>query len=223
MPRWQDYIVYQHQDWLLLNKPAGFSVQNLMALWSCEFTAFHPVHRLDKETTGLWLVALNSDANQALCRQFQERKVKKLYLAITSGKPNKKQGVIKGDMQRSRRSQWHLCRSQENPAITFFKSVGLGSGLRLVLCQPLTGKTHQIRVALKSLGSAIAGDRIYAAANAQQFDRLYLHAYALAFEWQGQFFSFQCEPNSGDLFVSDECHSALGAFTDPLTYFEKGA
>jgi tRNA pseudouridine32 synthase/23S rRNA pseudouridine746 synthase len=65
---------------------------------------------------------------------------------------------------------------------------------RLYLVEPKTGKTHQIRVALKSLGCAILGDKRYKGADA---DRCYLHAFSLSFSWQGQVMKFQCEPIEG--------------------------
>lgn len=216
MPNWEDCIVHRHHEWIVFNKPCGFSVQELSELWSLDFTAFHPVHRLDKETSGLWLVALTSHANQLLSQQFQTKNVNKAYLAITENKPNKKQGKIVGDMARSRRSQWQLLRSKNNPAITLFKSIGLSDGLRLVLCRPLTGKTHQIRVAMKSLGSAVAGDSIYAAATATQFDRMYLHAYCLAFSYLDEDFSFQSVPDSGKLFSGDIFSTQLKQFAQPF-------
>ncbi|NRB41915.1 MAG: hypothetical protein HRU20_26150 [Pseudomonadales bacterium] len=216
IPECTDCIVYQHGDWLLLNKPVGFSVQELCIVWSKSFPAFHPVHRLDKDTSGLWLIALNAKANQQLSQAFGQRLVKKAYLAITAGKPTKKQGRVEGDMQKSRRSQWQMLRSKENSAKTLFKSIGLKDGLRLVLCRPITGKTHQIRVAMKSLGAAVVGDSIYAASTATQYDRLYLHAYQLDFTFQGQDFSFQLLPCEGDLFRSAEFQAQMSQFQDPF-------
>ena len=206
--------VYQHHDWVLLNKPQGYSIQYLQESLSPQFREFHPVHRLDKDTSGLWLIALNREANQQLSLAFQNREVEKSYLALTHKKPKKKQGTIIGDMVRSRRGQWQLLRTAENPAITWFRSTALKDGKRLVLCKPETGKTHQIRVAMKSIGSPIAGDSIYDAGSANQFDRLYLHAYALSFCWQAQYFYFQLEPDFGELFSGSEYHQAINLFTN---------
>lgn len=202
-------VVYACSDWMVLDKPAGFSVQEL-----AEGQAdFHPAHRLDKDTSGLWLIARNSEANQQLSTAFAQRTVKKAYLAITEKTPAKKQGCITGDMERSRRGQWILKQSRNNPAITRFKSVGLAEGRRLVACLPETGKTHQIRVSMKSLGSPIIGDPIYNAASASQYDRLYLHAYVLAFTWQEQYFCFQLAPASGSWFANPAFADALQGLT----------
>ncbi len=197
-------IVYEHDDWVLLDKPEGCSVEDLTTQFTAVFPHFHPVHRLDKETSGLWLVAKHGDANRLLSYMFSDQKIQKTYIAITHKSPKKKQGKIVGDMARSRRRQWQLLNTKENPAIMTFRSEGISSlpGKRLVVCKPLTGKTHQIRVAMKSIGSPIWGDAIYDAGAALQADRMYLHAYGLRFEWHGQSFQFQSEPRSGEIFLT---------------------
>lgn len=219
MPDLESCLIYQHQDWLLVNKPCGFSVQQLYEAWQLASPSqrYYPVHRLDKETSGLWLLAKNEKSNQQLSLMFQEKSIQKAYLAITEKKPRKKQGKIIGDMARSRRSQWQLLKSRNRPAITLFRSVGLSDGLRLVLCRPVTGKTHQIRVAMKSLGSPIAGDRIYSAQTASDYKRCYLHAFALEFEWSGELCQFQLLPDDGDLFLSAKCQQQLQRFLQPFS------
>lgn len=93
-------------------------------------------------------------------------------------------GTVSGDMARSRRGSWKLLRSQDQAAVTHFVTSGVEDparpGLRAFLVKPETGRTHQIRVALKALGSPILGDVRYAAAEAaEKEDRTYLHAAAL--------------------------------------------
>lgn len=215
-------VVYQHDDWLVLNKPAGFSIDELAAIQ--QFSAFHPVHRLDKDTSGLWLVALKPDANKTLSQAFAKREVTKHYLAITHNSMKKKQGQVKGDMTKSRRSQWQLLRSCENPAITHFNSVSLSAGKRLVLCQPVTGKTHQIRVAMKANGAAILGDSIYDKGASQGFDRLYLHAYHLGFNYNDQRFAFTLQPdnaknsNAGEFFSGEAFQQSLDALRTKVNF-----
>lgn len=209
-------IIFRHPDWMLLDKPEGYTVQQLIDSYSPAFPEFHPAHRLDKDTSGLWLVALNKRANRILSHAFQERSVQKAYLAVTGKTPKKKQGTIIGDMERSRRGQWQLCKTRINPAITSFKSVGMKEGKRLVLCRPETGKTHQIRVAMKSVGSPIEGDTIYAPGSAKESDRLYLHSFALLFEWEGERFSFQSEPASGKWFAGEAYDQAMNGFRNPF-------
>ena len=94
-------------------------------------------------------------------------------------------------MQKSRNGCYQLCRSHNNPAITYFTSHTLAPHLRAYVLQPKTGKTHQLRVAMKSLGSPILGDVRYGGTPAA---RTYLHAQRLAFDWQGQAKIFELEP-----------------------------
>ena len=122
-----------------------------------------------------------SQVANGLSELFKTQQIQKYYVAIADKKPKKSQGLIKGGMEKSRRSMWKLTRGQDNLAITQFFSYSLGEGKRLFVVKPKTGKTHQIRVALKSVGSAIIGDPIYAAEEAYRYDRGYLHAYQIQF------------------------------------------
>ena len=108
-----------------------------------------PVHRLDKVTSGLLVMAKTADVNRQLTEAFRERRAEKYYLAISTKKPTKKQGLIKGDMASARRGAWKLLVTQDNPATTQFFSKSIAAGRRLFIIKPHTGKTHQIRVALK--------------------------------------------------------------------------
>ena len=191
-------ILFDHPDFWIVNKPVGWTVQRddhapgILEWLSSQFAQpALPVHRLDKPTSGLLIVAKNSSGNRTLSTAFAARDIRKTYLAISDVKPKKKQGWIKGDMAQSRRSQWKLMRTQENPAITQFESIALDDGLRAFVLHPKTGKTHQLRVALKSLGSPILGDELYGGHDA---DRLYLHAWRLAFNYDGKAFAFEAEP-----------------------------
>lgn len=176
----------------------------------------YPVHRLDKMTSGLLIFACTLDAARELGDLFAQHKVEKYYLAISDKKPLKKQGLIKGDMEKARRGSWKLCKSQNNPAITQFFSFSLGQGLRLFLLKPHSGKTHQLRVALKSLAAPIIGDARYHEANkAVDWDRGYLHAYALRFQLMGQDYEFVCKPGSGTAFLTDEVSSQLETLQSP--------
>jgi tRNA pseudouridine32 synthase/23S rRNA pseudouridine746 synthase len=176
----------------------------------------YPVHRLDKVTSGILLMAKTASVNKELVNQFKNREVEKFYLAISAKKPKKKQGLIKGDMESARRGAWKLLPTQVNPAVTQFFSASLGDGRRLFLIKPRTGKTHQIRVALKSIGSPILGDLLYAdALSCIDIDRVYLHAYSLAFSVQGQAYRFTQLPREGDAFLSSEFNAAIQEFLSP--------
>lgn len=218
-------ILYTHPDFILINKYPGISVhkddgdtmltQEVAKAVSEEH--LYLVHRLDKMTSGLLILAKNRLAASELSRKFAGREVEKYYLAIGSKKPKKKQGLIKGDMQRSRRAAWKLLTSQNNPAVTQFFSLAGEPGERLFLCKPCTGKTHQIRVALKSIGSAIVGDPIYNPAC--DAERGYLHAYAIRFDYAGKTHSIVCNPLDfpamGEKWNSDAVLSALQQWQVP--------
>ncbi|KOO05432.1 TIGR01621 family pseudouridine synthase [Vibrio nereis] len=198
-------IVFTHPDFVVINKHPNVSVHkddgDTMLLQEVAKETgdaqLFLVHRLDKMTSGLLLLAKTSKAASELSIQFANRDVNKFYLAIGSKKPKKKQGLVSGDMERSRRSSWKLVNSQHNPAVTQFFSAAAEPGERLFLCKPHTGKTHQIRVALKSVGSGIVGDPIYNTAS--QADRGYLHAFALSFHYQNEHFSLMCDPRNNPL------------------------
>ncbi|WP_070963066.1 TIGR01621 family pseudouridine synthase [Vibrio sonorensis] len=193
-------LLYSHPDFHVISKHPNVSVHkddgDTMLLEEVKQRTgdkqLYLIHRLDKMTSGILLLGRNGSAASALSGQFANRTVEKFYLAISNKKPKKKQGLIKGDMERSRRASWKLINSNSNPAITQFFSLAGDQGERLFLCKPLTGKTHQIRVALKSIGSAITGDPIYNASN--QSDRGYLHAFAIRFEYQSEKYEFLCDP-----------------------------
>ena len=195
-------ILLQTPDFVVINKPAGLSVhrdQNdsgltEMLAQQLGVPQLWLVHRLDKPTSGVLLLALNADAASELAQAFANRQVKKTYLALSDRRPSKKQGWIKGDMVRSRQVAWKLTRSMENPAQTRFSSHSSEPGRRLFVLQPHTGKTHQLRVAMKSLGSPILGDTLYGGTPA---DRLYLHAWHLSFSFRGARFTVEAPLGEG--------------------------
>jgi tRNA pseudouridine32 synthase/23S rRNA pseudouridine746 synthase len=197
-------LIASLDDFIVVNKSPGVSFHNetgdgLIRQLSLDFDQqFYPVHRLDKATSGLLLVAKNQTSCRELTRLFEERLIEKYYLAISDKKPSKKQGLIKGDMQRSRNGCWKLSKQTTNPAITQFFSFNVGVKRRLFLLKPHTGKTHQLRVVMKSIGAPILGDTRYGSAtlsdNPWGNNRMYLHAYYLDFDFSGERFCFSVLP-----------------------------
>lgn len=177
------------------------------------------VHRLDTPTSGLLILAKSTAAAKQFTELFTAHKVQKYYLALAKGKPKKKQGWVIGDMARSRRSMFKLLRTKENPAITQFFSVSVGDGLRLYLLKPHSGKTHQLRVALASLGVPILGDELYGGAVA---DRCYLHAYCLHFRYQDAVtgwrdYTYLNISQQGEAFQLEAVSDALALWHKPET------
>jgi tRNA pseudouridine32 synthase/23S rRNA pseudouridine746 synthase len=171
-------------------------------------------------TSGLVIFAKSSEIAAVFGKMFENREVEKYYLALSMRKPKKKMGWIKGDMASARRGDYKLLTTMANPAITQFISCALRTHERFFLIKPHTGKTHQIRVALKSLGSPIAGDERYAQADiARTEDRGYLHAYALRFTLNNELFSFVLPPDRGERFISEACQLQLLTWNTPWELF----
>lgn len=213
-------VLYQHSDFYIINKPAGISVQNeqdasgILPLL-CEQLDCRQlwlVHRLDKVTSGCLVVARHAQAASYLSERFRTREVDKFYLAISDKKPSKKQGSIVGGMKKIRDGKWVLTRDKQNLAVTQFFTTGTGTGHRLFLLKPHTGKTHQLRVALKSLGSPILGDTHY---TGQVADRTYLHAYQLHFNYYQEFIKVEAPLQAGEHFINDTITAAKSKFQSP--------
>lgn len=194
-------IVFEHKDFVVINKRCGVSVHCESEGDVCLTASLAQqlgvervwlVHRLDKATSGLLLFALNRDSAAALSAQFAEKTMRKTYLALGTHKPAKKQGWVKGSMARSRRGTWKLTRDEDNFAVTRFSSQSLKPGLRLFVLQPFTGKTHQLRVAMKSIGSPILGDTLY---GGDEAEHLFLHAWRLVFDYRGEHFDIRVAPD----------------------------
>lgn len=216
-------IVYQTDDFIIIYKPCGLSVHKdqseigLTTLVAKQLGVSQVwlVHRLDKVTSGLLILALNAESAAEFFRLFSEHHIQKTYLALSNHKPKKKQGLIVGDMQKARNGAWKLCQSKENPAITRFESVSCEPNLRLFILKPQTGKTHQLRVAMKSLGSPILGDSLYGK-NTENIDRTYLHAARLQFEFKGQSFDVFSPPKEGEWWHRQGVMSQIQKFSSVL-------
>lgn len=212
-------IIYEHADFIVTYKPAQCDFhddQGKLGFFNQikqvgKFTSLYPLHRLDKVTSGLLLMAKNKSAASEFGQLFEQHKIDKLYLALAKGKPKKKQGLISGGMKKSRGGTWMLTREKTNPAKTRFYSFALENGIRCYLLKPYSGKTHQLRVALKSLGCPILGDTLYKGCDA---DRTYLHAFCLAFRYKEQYYQFSQMPDSGQFFKLIETSPTL---VKPLT------
>lgn len=142
--RYMFEILLRHPDFVAINKPAGLCVHQDGAAES--FTGrlaqqlgvarVWLLHRLDKPTGGVLLLALNPEAASVLAQQFAAHSMHKTYLALSSQKPAKKQGWVKGDMAKARRGAWKLLRTQHNPALTRFHSRSIAPACVYSCCNP---------------------------------------------------------------------------------------
>ena len=190
-------IVFEDKSILVINKPAGLVVHPAAGNWSgtllngllhhCPSLSGVPragiVHRLDKDTSGLMVVAKTLEAQTDLVRQLQARTVKREYWALVWGKPNLS-GSIDLPMARHPRDRIKMAVSESasaKPAITHFKRLAFGALegkiVSLVECRLETGRTHQIRVHMAHLGFPLVGDVLYGKQHlASYFDRQALQA-----------------------------------------------
>lgn len=200
--------LFTHQDFFIFDKPSGYSFHSEAGpgFFSALQQAFpdeklYPAHRLDKCTSGLLLVARNAAAASAFTELFTRGKIQKTYIALSNKRPSKKQGSVRGDMARSRNGSWKLTRNQTNPAITHFFTLATENAPRLFVLLPKTGKTHQLRVMMKTLGSPILGDTRY---SGEPSDRTYLHAFEIKFRWENKLVTCRSIPTTGAQFINLE-------------------
>lgn len=181
-------ILHQDDDILVLSKPANLlSVSGkeehhsdcLEARVLKQFPAAKVVHRLDRGTSGIFIMALNSNAHRHLGLQFEKRKTQKTYIAEVIGLVEKDEGIIDLPM----RTDWYNRPKQMvdtyfgREAITEWQVISRGNETTRLELHPKTGRSHQLRVHLQELGHPILGDSFYAPSHAVAMsERLLLHA-----------------------------------------------
>ena len=193
--------IFENDDFLVIKKNIhiDFHGENgLLEQLRAEYRQLFGIHRLDKETSGLMVFAKNKQVQSDISRLFEDRLVTKYYLALARQKPKKKMGSIIGDLEKGRGGSYYLKSTKLNPSQTIFTHKNLPeSKLRLFILKPKTGKTHQLRVVMKSLGAPIIGDERYSKIES---DRMYLHAFKLSFRYKQESYNFLSYPLDGDLF-----------------------
>jgi len=210
-------IVFEDNDLLVINKPYGLTVhpgagnQDDTLVNALLFThkdrlssingEFRPgiVHRLDKDTSGLMLVAKNDFTHQILSQKLKDRDIKRSYLAFIYGQLTPARGIIDKNIARSRlnRLKMVISRAGGREALTNYETVEVFSNgfASLIECKLQTGRTHQIRVHLESIKHSLIGDQLYNSAKknpakevdekvkkmVKEFSRQALHSYKLSF------------------------------------------
>jgi len=202
-------ILYENQNFLVINKPAGINThptfkninQPSIASW---FILKYPqaknvgedplrpgiVHRLDKDTSGALILTKNQKAFLYFKDLFLKKKIQKQYLVLVKGEMKKDQGVINFSLTRSRSSgKRKIILSQKQTqkkvktALTTYQVISIYKGYTLLKVEPKTGRTHQIRIHLASIGFPVAGDSLYGVSPKNQFvfPRQMLHAQKIIF------------------------------------------
>lgn len=186
-------ILYTDNHLLIVNKPSmllsvpgrGEDKQDcLVSRLAVKFPSVLTVHRLDWETSGLTVLALDKDTHRQLSRQFQERQVNKEYTAIVDGLLKESYGEINLPL----RCDWEnrprqiVDHKQGKASQTFWECLQRLSDRSRILLTPVTGRSHQLRVHLQQIGHPILGDPLYASPETLALaDRLLLHATRLEF------------------------------------------
>lgn len=182
------HVLYQDQHIIVVNKPSGLlSVpgkavehkDSIMTRVQADFPTAESVHRLDMATSGIIVVALNKTAEKELKRQFREREPEKIYQARVWGHITNKKGLIDLPLicDWPNRPKQKVCFTTGKPAQTKYKVLAYEEQTTLVKLIPITGRSHQLRVHLLSLGHPIIGDQFYAHQAALILSsRLQLHA-----------------------------------------------
>lgn len=145
------------------------------------------VHRLDKNTTGALIIAKDDESFSFLKGQFKNRKVKKVYLAFVRGVPRDVRGIINKPIGRASKDirKWATSnvRGEMREAITRYRVIAKKDGVSLVVLWPETGRTHQIRVHMSSIGHPVLADSLYGTTqNSLGFRRQALHSYKISFK-----------------------------------------
>jgi len=207
-------IIYENKDIIVLNKPAGMMVHGVANKVSTEPTLtdillkkypeirtvgdepdMRPgiVHRLDKDTSGVMVVARNQPSFEYLKSLFKTRDIQKTYIAVVSGVPKEKQGIIDRPIGIINGTTKHSVESKKmaKPAVTEYEVLktaqaedgsGCETSFALLSVRPKTGRTHQIRVHLTSIGHPIVGDALYGPKKQPPWaSRLMLHAASIEF------------------------------------------
>jgi 23S rRNA pseudouridine1911/1915/1917 synthase len=193
-------VLYEDPDVAVVNKPAGLVVHPapghaggtllnaILARFPEIEDAEQPdrpgiVHRLDRDTSGIVIIAKSAEARRFLQRQFRRRTTEKEYLALVLGRPETARGTIEGPIgrhpsHRQRRAVTHKGR----PAVTHFETIEDFDVATLLRVHPVTGRTHQIRVHLASIGLPVAGDELYGPRRRRltNLTRHFLHAARLS-------------------------------------------
>jgi RluA family pseudouridine synthase len=185
-------LLYDDDDLVAINKPAGISsiperdlsIASVLSLLQAQLTSrLFIVHRLDKEVSGVMLFAKTAAAHRFLNREFLSRGVRKTYCALVHGVVKEEKGVIEKNIRQFGSGRMGIDEEKGKPSATEYAVRARFDAHTLVSVFPLTGRRHQIRVHLYSIGHPIAGDPLYGDMRLLKgYPRLMLHSESIAFK-----------------------------------------
>ena len=207
-------IVYEDDDVAVVNKPQGMVVHpsvghtsgtlvNALMYHIHDLSSINGVvrpgivHRIDKDTSGLLMIAKNDRAHQALAEELKDKKSLRKYLAIVHGNISNDRGVIEAPIGRSEKDRKkQAVMAKGKPAVTHFKVLERFGNYTLVELTLETGRTHQIRVHMAYIGHPVAGDPLYGPRKTLKGNGQFLHAQTLGFTHPttGESLRFSVEP-----------------------------
>ena len=184
-------IIYESLDFMVINKWTGISVQGVNKkeisiddIINNISDKYSLVHRLDKDTSGLLIIAKNYKSAKVFGTLFRDRKIEKMYFAICQGVPKNLNSIVKLGINKKK--------SNKNlQTITKYKLVNKSNKISLILYKPLTGKTHQLRIVSKYLNCPIIGDSRYSSNNKYPKEQLKLNAFYLRFTFKNNQYIFR--------------------------------
>ena len=195
-------LIDYNDDFIVINKRAGISVQggtkaknNLIDIFSnsslFKDTKPYSVHRLDKDTSGVMIIARNYNTAKLLTSLFRLRKIHKTYLAICYGTFKNKKGEIRGNLIKYEKEK-----KISELAITYYNVISSNNFFSFLELKPITGRKHQLRKQLSLMGNPIVGDNKYNIIKSKNKDqkKLLLHAHKIKFLINNKKFNFKAEP-----------------------------
>ena len=178
----ENMTIFQDDELLILNKPPDIAVQggtkikkNIDDLLKSSFKSIKTrlVHRIDKETSGILIIALNRQIADHLSNLFREKKIIKKYWALNVGSIKKGEGIINKKIKKKNSDSYHEALTEYN---NYLK---IKDNLNFIIFKPITGRNHQIRIHSKELGIPILGDKRYG--NVEDSEKLHLHSRSVEF------------------------------------------
>jgi len=204
--KFETIVLWEDENLVAINKPAGISTLadraseiNILDLASRHYPEVHVCHRLDKDTSGVLILAKNQDSYKFMAQQFESRNIQKIYHAIVEGLHDFRDLQVMKSLYHTGRGKSRVSRMGK-PSMTMVNTLNTFRFNTQVECIPVTGRTHQIRAHLQSIGAPIVGDQEYGGKdlylsqlkknyNLKKFTeelplikRMALHAFAIEFD-----------------------------------------